>query len=97
MTTQEIRKQISMQKMHNARTKRAKKNLAEDEKIMARYGGMYTMAEINLLHDLHPYSRDTSALSVPDPGILSEKEIVELLDQLGMYAKIVQEDNYLMI
>ena len=52
MTTTEINKQINLQKMHNARTKRATNNLGNNEKLMARYGGKYTQAEINLLNDL---------------------------------------------
>ena len=95
MTTQEIRKQINMQKMHNARTKRAFKNIDNDEKLLARYGGMYTQAEINLHFDLYPHFRvvrDDIESEIPD-----EAELVELLDQLGMYAKCVQEDNQFII
>ena len=95
MTTQEIKKQINMQKMHNARTKRAFKNIDNDEKLLARYGGMYTQAEINLHFDLYPHFRvvrDDIESEIPD-----EAELVELLDQLGMYAKCVQEDNQFII
>jgi len=48
---------ISMQKIHNARTKRALKTLDDNEKLFTRGGGMYTQAEINLHNDIHPYSR----------------------------------------
>ena len=47
MTTQETKRQISMQKIHNARTKRAMNNINDSEKTLTRYGGMYTHAEIN--------------------------------------------------
>ena len=39
MTTKEIKTQVSMQKMHNARTKRAMNNLDNNEKLLAHYGG----------------------------------------------------------
>lgn len=42
VTTQETKRQISMQKIHNARTKRAINNLDHNEKIIANYGGIYT-------------------------------------------------------
>lgn len=97
MTTREIKRQINMQKIHNARTKRAKNNLAEGEKLFARYGGMYTQAEINLHEDLHPYFKDITYSPRPvDEDVPSEKEIMELLNQLDMYTRCVQEDNYLM-
>ena len=95
MTTPEIKEQINMQKMHNARTKRAFKNINDEEKLFARYGGVYTQAEINLHFDLYPHCRvvmDNIESEIPD-----EAELVELLDQLGMYAKIVQEDNQFMV
>lgn len=40
MTTKEIETQISMQKIHNARTKQAMNNLDNNEKFLTRYGGM---------------------------------------------------------
>lgn len=98
MTTPEIKKQINMQKMHNARTKRAFKNIDDNEKLFARYGGMYTQAEINLLHDLHPCLRDMANRPRPvAKDIPNEAELVELLDQLGMFTKCVQEDNQFMV
>ena len=98
MTTQEIKKQINMQKMHNARTKRAFKNIDDNEKLFTRYGGVYTQAEINLLHDLHPCLRDMANRPRPvAKDIPNEAELVELLDQLGMFTKCVQEDNQFMV
>ena len=98
MTTQEIKRQISMQKMHNARTKRATNNLGNNENILARYGNMYTQSEINLLHDLHPYLRDMSCRPRPEvKEIKSEAEIVDLLKQLSMYTRYIQENNHFMI
>ena len=98
MTTQEIKRQISMQKIHNVRTKRATNNLGNNEKILARYGDMYTRAEINLLHDLHPYLRDMANRPRPvNNDIPNEAKILEILKQLGMYAIYVQEDNHFMI
>ena len=47
MTTQETKRQISMQKIHNARTKRATNNIGNNEKLIASYGGIYTQSEIN--------------------------------------------------
>ena len=97
MTTQEIKTQINMQKIHDARTKRAINNIDNNGKLLARYGGMYPQAEINLLHDLHPYLRDMANRPRPEiSDIPSEDEILELLDQLDMYTRCVQEDNYLM-
>ena len=97
MTTQETKRQISMQKMHNARTKRATNNLGNNEKILARYGDMYTRAEINLLHDLHPYLRDMANRPRPvNNDIPNEAKILEILKQLGMYAIYIQEDNHFM-
>lgn len=43
-----------MQKIHDARTKRAWKNLIDREVLFGRYGGSYTHAELNLLRDLYP-------------------------------------------
>lgn len=54
MTTQAIKKQINLQKMHNARTKRAFNNIRIREQLYAQYGGKYTQAELNITHDLHP-------------------------------------------
>lgn len=96
MTTQEIRTQINLQKIHDARTKRAMNNLDDSEKTLAKYGGMYTQTEIKLLHDLHPYLREMANKSRPADEILNENEIVKMLNQLGMYAMCVQEDNYFM-
>ena len=97
MTTQETKRQISMQKMHNARTKRATNNLGNNEKILARYGDMYTRAEINLLHDLHPYLRDMANRPRPvNNDIPNEAKILEILKQIGMYAIYIQEDNHFM-
>lgn len=73
MTTQEIKKQINMQKIHNARTKRAKENLNENEKLHANYGGVYTQAESNLLCDLHPYFKKMKEAVTIKPEKLSEK------------------------
>ena len=98
MTTTEINKQINLQKIHNARTKRATNNLNNNEKILSRYGDMYTLAEINLLHDLHPYLRDmANRPSIVNNDIPNEANILEILKQLGMYAIYVQEDNHFMI
>lgn len=98
MTTQETKRQISMQKIHNARTKRATNNLDNNEKILSRYGDMYTQAEINLLHDLHPYLRDMANRPRPvNNDIPNEAKILEILKQIGMYAIYVQEDNHFMI
>ena len=97
MTTQETKKQISMQKIHNARTKRATNNLGNNEKLLARYGDMYTLAEINLLHDLHPYLRDMANRPRPvNNDIPNDAKILEILKQLGMYAIYIQEDNHFM-
>lgn len=96
MTTVGIKKQINLQKMHNARTKRAMNNINDSEKTLAKYGGIYTHAEIKLLHDLHPYLRDMANRSRPVSETPNEKEIVDMLNQLGMYAMCVQEDNYFM-
>ena len=97
MTTREISTQISMQKIHNARTKRATNNLGNNEKILARYSDMYTLSEINLLHDLHPYLRDMANRPRPVNETPNEAKILEILKQLGMYAIYVQEDNHFMI
>ena len=97
MTTQETKRQISMQKIHNARTERATNNLNNNEKLMARYGDMYTLAEINLLHDLHPYLRDMANRPRPVNETPNEAKILEILKQIGMYAIYVQEDNHFMI
>ena len=98
MTTREISTQISMQKIHNARTKRATNNLGNNEKILARYSDMYTLSEINLLHDLHPYLRDMANRPRPaNNDIPNEANILEILKQIGMYARYVQEDNHFMI
>ena len=100
MTTEKIRKQINMQKIHNARTKRAKENLNGNEKLRAHYGGMYTQEEINLLCDLHPYFKKMKEAGIIEPKKLSEKEIFESLEalrQVEMLREYVQEDNYLMI
>lgn len=98
MTTQEIKRQISMQKIHNARTKRAMNNINDSEKTLAKYGGIYTQAEINLLHDLHPYLRDMANRPRPaNNDIPNEAKILEILKHLGMYAIYVQEDNHFML
>ena len=97
MTTQETKRQISMQKIHNARTKRAINNLGNNEKILARYGDMYTQSEIDLLYDLHPYLRDMANRPRPVNETPNEAKILEILKQLGMYAIYVQEDNHFMI
>ena len=92
------KRQISMQKIHNARTKRATNNLDNNEKILSRYGDMYTRAEINLLYDPHPYLRDMANRPRPvNNDIPNEAKILEILKQLGMYAIYVQEDNHFMI
>ena len=54
MTTQKIKKQINMAKIHNARTKRAKRNLIANEKLMSGFGGTCTQTEKNMMEDLHP-------------------------------------------
>ena len=54
MTNQKIDRQISLQKMHDARTKRAFKNIKDNDKLYAQYGGMYTYKELQTMHDLHP-------------------------------------------
>lgn len=98
MTTQEIKRQISMQKIHNARTKRATNNLGNNVKLLARYGDMYTLAEINLIYDLHQYLRDMANRPRPvNNDIPNEADILEILKQLGMYAIYIQEDNHFMI
>lgn len=100
MTTKEIKNQISMQKIHNARTKRAKENLKRAEKLHAHYGCMYTQAEINLLCDLHPYFKKMKEEGIIEPKKLSEKEIFETLKtlkQVEMLKAYMQEDNRLMI
>ena len=78
MTTQEIKKQINMQKIHNARTKRAKENLNENEKLHANYGGVYTQAESNLLCDLHPYFKKMKEAVTIKPEKLSEKRNIRI-------------------
>lgn len=98
MTTTEINKQTNLQKMHNARTKRAINNLGNNEKILSRYGDMYTQAEINLLYDIYPYLRDMTNRPKPvNNDIPNEANILEIIKWLGMYVIYTQEDNHFMI
>lgn len=96
MTTQEIKKQINMQKIHDARTKRAFKNIKDNDKLYAQYGGFHTNAELNLIHDLYPGLK-AAYDNRPDDKTLSEVDIAEVIDQINMFAHYVQEDNQFMI
>lgn len=96
MTTQEIDRQISMQKMHNARTKRAFKNIKENDKLYAQYGGMYTTQELNIIHDIHPGLK-AAYDNRPENVDMNEIDIAEVIDQVNMFAHHVQEDNQFMV
>lgn len=100
MTRGKIDRKINMQKIHNARTKRAKKNLNENEKLQAHYGGLYTQSESNLLCDLHPYFKKMKEDRAIKPKKLSEEKIFEslkALKRMEMLKMYIQEDNHLMI
>lgn len=96
MKTREIRKQINMAKIHRAITARANKNLRENKNLFSRYGGVYTQAEINLAHDLYPGLWDL-ADNNDKPEVMTDKEIVETMDELDMYMRYIQEDNTFMV
>lgn len=96
MTTREIKKQINMQKMHNARTKRAFSNIVESEKLHAQYGGLYTEQELQVIHDLHPGLKAAYDNRIDD-NTLNEVDIAEVLTQLAIYTRWVQEDNFCVV
>jgi len=93
MTMQEIKKQINMAKIHSSCTKKAKKNIVTNEKLMAGFGGTYTQAEINMLEDLHP---GVFKCLNEKPIKQSNVNIIDTLDFLTIYNRVVQEDNYFM-
>jgi len=95
MATEQINRQISLQKMHNARTKRAAKNIIANDKLYAQYGGMYTQTELNIISDLYPGLKAAYDNKSEEKEI-NEIDIAEILEQLNMFAHYVQEDNYFM-
>ena len=96
MTKEQIDRQISLQKMHNARTKRAFKNIRANDKLYAQYGGTYTDQELQTIHDLYPGLK-AAYDNRPNDNTLSEVDIAEVIDQVNMFAHYIQEDNQFMV
>lgn len=96
MTTEQINRQINLQKMHNARTKRAFKNIKASDKLFAQYGGMYTRQELNIIHDIHPGLK-AAYDNRPDNADMDGVDMAEVIDQINMFAHHVQEDNTFMV
>lgn len=93
MTTEQIDRQINLQKIHNARTKRAFKNIKENDKLHKQYGGMYTTQELNLIHDLHP-GLQAAYDDKPKNSDMNEIDIAEVITQLNMLARWTQEEHF---
>ena len=96
MTKEQIDRQINLQKMHNARTKRATKNIVEYDRLYKAYGGMYTQKELNIISDLYPGLK-AAYDNRPKENDINEIDIAEILEQLDMFTRYVQEDNYFMV
>ena len=96
MTKEQIDRQINLQKMHNARTKRATKNIVEYDRLYKAYGGMYTQKELNIISDLYPGLK-AAYDNRPDESDLNEIDIAEIIEQINMFAHYTQEDNQFMI
>ena len=96
MTKEQIDRQINLQKMHNARTKRAFNNIRAREKLHAQYGGMYTEKELQTIYDLYPGLK-AAYDNKPETNDMNEIDIAEVIEQVNMFAHYVQEDNQFMV